>query len=284
MDFGVVITAHNCAEFIEHSVKSVFEQTLQPREVLVVDDHSEDGTFETLQRLKEKYPTLRVERNGRNLERCASRNRGAELLTAKFVCFLDCDDLWLPDYLEKTKAQLTLGNFEASFGLPSLFIDPAGQPIRKKKKPKEPFEALLYGGKVGYPSGSCFKRETFLRLGGYKERYLMREDWEIFLRFHTEGLGIAFIPLHRYAIREHPNRTSRGNRKFLEATLRVVEDYLPKTPSGYREYLLHHAAVQCFRFGDKRCGFKYLRELLKGDWKRVLTFKGVWEIAKRIFR
>ena len=282
MDFGVVITAHNCAGFIEDSVKSVFEQTFKPKELVVVDDHSEDGTFETLQRLKRKYPTLRVVRNGRNLERCASRNRGAELLTAEWVCFLDCDDLWLPDYLERTKARLTAGKFEASFGLPALFVNPQGLPIRKKKKPKEPFEVLLYGGRVGYPSGSCFRRETFLRLGGYKERYLMREDWEIFLRFHTEGFGIAFIPLHGYAIREHSNRTSRGNRKFLEATLRVVEDYLPKTPKGYREYMLHHAAVQCFRFGDKRCGFKYLRELLKGDWKKVLTFKGVWEILKRL--
>ncbi len=284
MDFGVVITAHNCAGFIGDSVKSVFEQTLKPKEVVVVDDHSTDKTFETLQRLKEKYPTLRVVRNERNLERCASRNRGAELLTAEWVCFLDCDDLWLPDYLERTKARLTAGKFEASFGLPALFVNPEGLPIRKKKKPKEPFEALLYGGRVGYPSGSCFRRETFLRLGGYKKRYLMREDWEIFLRFHTEGLEIAFIPLHGYAIREHPNRTSRGNRKFLEATLRVVEDYLPKTPKGYREYMLHHAAVQCFRFGDKRCGFKYLRELLRGDWKRVLTFKGVWEIVKRLPR
>ena len=282
MDFGVVITSHNCAEFIEKSLKSVLGQTLPPKEVVVVDDHSEDDTFRILQNWETKYPNLKVVRNETNRERCYSRNRGASLLNTEYVCFLDCDDLWLPEYLEKTKARLTAGDFKASFGLPKIFINHRGEVIRKKKPPKENFEELLFEGKVGYPSGSCFERETFLHLGGYKGQYLLREDWEIFLRFHLAGHKIAFIPSHEYAIREHGKRTSKGNKKFLEATLKVVNDYVDKIPKRYRALMLYHLAVQCFRFDQKRCGFRYLRGLLRKNWKEFLTFKRIWEVLRRI--
>ncbi len=235
MDFSVVITSFNCEKFIEKSLRSVFSQTYSPKEVVVIDDASSDRTYPILQRWREKYPNLRVVRNEKNLERCESRNLGVKLSKGKFVCFLDCDDLWFENYLENTLGVIN-GGYSAVFGLPKVFVNSEGKVKKKKKPPKEGFETLLFEGRIGYPSGSCFERETFLRLGGYLQKYLMREDWEIFLRFYLSGEKVAFIPSHEYAIREHSLRTSRGNKRFLTATLRVYKDYLNKIPMSLNLY------------------------------------------------
>ena len=278
MDFGVVITAYNCERFIENTLSSVFSQTLTPKEVVVVDDNSRDRTYQILQRLKSKYKNLKVLRNEKNLERSLSRNGGAEALSTDIVCFLDCDDLWGENYLEEV-SKLFQDGADFTFGLPEGFIDERGKLIRRKEV-KETFEELLFSGKVGYPSGSCFKRKPFLEEGGYSNLFLFREDWEILLRLYLKGYKIGFKPNLPYLIREHRNRTSRGNKKFLEATLKVYGAYKDKIPPEYKALFLHHIAVQCLRFDEKGCAVKFLKS---GGWKALKRGKALWEIVKRLF-
>ncbi|HIP97869.1 MAG TPA: glycosyltransferase family 2 protein [Aquifex aeolicus] len=282
MEFSVVITAFNCKRFIEKSLHSVFSQTYSPKEVIVIDDASTDRTYPLLQRWGKKYPTLRVVRNKQNFERCKSRNLGVKLAKGDFVCFLDCDDLWLERYLEKTFEAIN-GGHSAVFGLPKVFVNSEGKITRKKKPPQDGFETLLFEGRVGYPSGSCFNRETFLRLGGYLQKYLMREDWEIFLRFYLAGEKVAFIPSHEYAIREHSLRTSRGNKRFLQATLRVYKDYLKKTPDEFKPLLKYHLAVQLLRFNKKGIGRRLIFSLFVENPSLFKKGKRVWEALKRLF-
>ena len=280
---SLVITAHNCERFVERAIESAFNQAKPFKEVIAIDDASGDKTFEILRRLKKEFPTLGVFRNETNRERCFSRNRGAELSSGEFVCFLDCDDFLGKTYAEGVLNILETSKVDAVFQNPKGFISPKGQ-IKLKKKRKESFEELLFGGEVGYPSGSCFRRESFLNLGGYLQKYLHREDWEIFLRFYLKGLRVAYNPAGDYFIGVHGGRSSAGNPKFLEATLEVVEDYLPLIPKEYRGYTLHHAAVQCFRFKNRRCGFRYLKKLLEENPKVLLNGRRFWELFKRIWK
>jgi len=277
MDFGVVLTAYNCEPFLKASLFSVFSQTLQPKEVVAIDDNSSDKTFEILKRLKGRYRNLKIFRNERNLERCLSRNLGTEKLNTEIVCFLDCDDLWKRNYLEEVRKLFERGA-DFTFGLPKGFVDERGKLLRLKKVKGETFEELLFSGRVGYPSGSCFKRKLLLKEGGYLNRFLYREDWEILLRFYLQGYKASFKKNLPYKIREHGKRTSR-DRRFLEATVKVYEHYKDKIPSDYKPLLLHHLAVQCFRFNRKRCGLKFFKE---GGWKVLNKRKYFWEIFKRV--
>jgi teichuronic acid biosynthesis glycosyltransferase TuaG len=281
MSFSVIITSHNCESFIKSSLESALNQSLKPLEVIVVDDASKDKTFSILQRLERSISLLRVYRNPVNRERCFSRNFGAKVARGDWVCFLDCDDIWENNYLNRVNELLKGGLFSAVYGNPSFFIDPEGRILKRKKKPKESFEELLFSGRVGYPSGSCFKREVFLRLGGYSEKYLLREDWEIFLRFYLSGESIGYTPLLPFGIREHRNRTSKGNEKFLETTLRVYEDYKKKIPDRYRSLLEYHLAVQCFRFRKRKCGLEFLKRL---NFKVLRNPKRFWELFKRLLK
>lgn len=101
VEISVVIPLWNKEEYVERSLRSVFAQTLQPKEIIVVDDGCTDGSVAVVQRLGN--PLVRIVKQ-KNAGVSAARNRGAEEARSEFVAFLDADDIWLPNHLEETAA------------------------------------------------------------------------------------------------------------------------------------------------------------------------------------
>jgi glycosyltransferase involved in cell wall biosynthesis len=97
---SVVIPCYNAAHTIERAVLSAFAQTLQPHEVIVVDDVSNDESREILARLERLQTGLRVVRQSVNEGPAAARNRGLELAAGNWVAFLDADDEWVATKLQ----------------------------------------------------------------------------------------------------------------------------------------------------------------------------------------
>jgi glycosyltransferase involved in cell wall biosynthesis len=95
--FAVVIPTHDRLGYLRQAVASVAAQTHPPDEILVVDDASSDCSAETIER---EFPTVRVIRQAR-LGAAIARNTGIAATTAEWVFFLDDDDLWDGDKLEK---------------------------------------------------------------------------------------------------------------------------------------------------------------------------------------
>ncbi len=100
----MVIPTYNRAEVIGRAVGSVTRQTYRPIEIFVVDDASTDDTVETLNQLP--FPELRVIRHATNQFAAAARNSGMRAATGEYIAFLDSDDTWLPDKLERQVALL----------------------------------------------------------------------------------------------------------------------------------------------------------------------------------
>jgi glycosyltransferase involved in cell wall biosynthesis len=102
---SVVIPCYLCRETIERALLSVLQQTVRPREVLLVDDASPDGgaTVLELQRLADRHgPSvpIRVVLSPHNGGPGTARNRGWEVAGQPFIAFLDSDDAWLPRKIE----------------------------------------------------------------------------------------------------------------------------------------------------------------------------------------
>ena len=94
--FSVVIPAYNAAAFIRQTLQSIYAQTEQDYEIIVVNDGSSDNTESILQ--QEIDPRLRVITQPNGGE-CNARNRGVREARGTYVAFLDCDDAWLPNHL-----------------------------------------------------------------------------------------------------------------------------------------------------------------------------------------
>ena len=95
--FSVVIPAYKAEKFIALTLQSVYRQTEQDFEVVVVNDGSPDGTGDVLAR--ETDPRLRVI-NRENGGECVARNTGTQATRGTYIAYLDSDDAWLPNHLE----------------------------------------------------------------------------------------------------------------------------------------------------------------------------------------
>jgi len=98
---SVIMPAYNCADFIGTTLDSVIAQTYQNWEILVVDDCSTDHTEEVIRSYVEHYPGIRYYKLDENYGPAVARNKAVEMADGKYLAFLDSDDIWLPQKLEK---------------------------------------------------------------------------------------------------------------------------------------------------------------------------------------
>src|SRR5262245_17224568 len=94
---SVVVTAYNQQHYVTATIRSVLDQTFRDYEIIVVDDGSTDETFQELRRFGNQ---LRLERQA-NQGVAGARNAGVRCAGGDYVAFLDGDDIWLPDKLER---------------------------------------------------------------------------------------------------------------------------------------------------------------------------------------
>ena len=97
---SIIIPVHNAENCIDETVRSVFAQSVQDFELLLVEDGSTDGSAERIAAYED--PRVHVLTNGEPHGACHARNLGIEKARGRYIAFLDADDLWLPEKLEKT--------------------------------------------------------------------------------------------------------------------------------------------------------------------------------------
>lgn len=101
---SVIIPCYRCSETVERAIESVHKQTLIPKEIILVDDYSNDNTLKILKILKDKYPInwIKIIELPENSGAGVARNIGWENATQNYIAFLDADDSW---HLEKIAIQ-----------------------------------------------------------------------------------------------------------------------------------------------------------------------------------
>jgi glycosyltransferase involved in cell wall biosynthesis len=96
-DYSVVIPAYNAADTIAPAIESVLAQTVQPKEIIVVDDGSTDETAAVVGEMASRITIVRQPNRGPG----AATSAGIALATAPYIATLDADDLWLPGKIER---------------------------------------------------------------------------------------------------------------------------------------------------------------------------------------
>lgn len=100
---SVIIPVYNAEKYIKETVESVLRQREKDWELLLVDDCSADGTWRLLEELAAAYPDrrIRIFRQETNQGAAKARNRGLEEAQGRYIAYLDADDLWQPQKLER---------------------------------------------------------------------------------------------------------------------------------------------------------------------------------------
>jgi glycosyltransferase involved in cell wall biosynthesis len=112
---SIIMPNYNCAKYIDETIQSVIAQTYTNWELLIVDDCSKDNSVEIIKSYQAKDDRIKLFINEKNSGAATSRNWALREAKGKWIAFLDSDDLWLPEKLEKQIAFMENNNYHFSF-------------------------------------------------------------------------------------------------------------------------------------------------------------------------
>jgi glycosyltransferase involved in cell wall biosynthesis len=232
MSVSVVVTCHDEAGTIEQAVRSVETQTISALvgEIIVVDDGSRDGSRAVLERLESEIEKLRViETPG--VGPSAARNRAVLEANGQVVAFLDGDDFWTPEKLER---QLPVFEHNPSIGLAyGDFVDFSrddaadGRVVTVRRfDPKSSHhlrEYFVHDGPI-MPSTLVVRRSVFDDVGFFDESLRIGEDTELCLRIAENWLFCHVPGAHTYK-RRHAGQASARLDAYLPNAARVTQQF-----------------------------------------------------------
>ena len=202
---SVVIPTFNRAALVADAVSSVLEQSVQPHEIIVVDDCSTDDTPEVLQQFRSQIQVLRTSRNG---ERGAARNLGARESTGEILAFLDSDDRWNPDKLARQAPLAALGPCVTGYEL----IDRNGTVSGARvPSPQQQGLVMLENCFFGSASSLMLPRDVFELVGGYETDRALQgsEDWILLACLHRSGHLVRVLSDLAVQYRVHRGASTR---------------------------------------------------------------------------
>jgi glycosyltransferase involved in cell wall biosynthesis len=177
---SVVIPTYNRASFLKEAIDSVLSQTYRDFELIVVDDGSTDGTPELLLSYGHKIKVIKKANKGPS----ASRNRGIKAAKGDWMAFLDSDDIWKPDKLEK-QVQFIKDNPEIKICQTEEIWIRNGKRVNPRKK-HEMHSGWIYEQCLPLcivsPSSVMIHRDVFEKVGLFDETMLACEDYDLWLR------------------------------------------------------------------------------------------------------
>jgi len=179
---SVVMAVHNGGPYLEEAIRSIFQQTYQNYEFLIIDDASTDETTRILKNLDDFR--VRVITNKENLGLTKSLNLGISEARGEYIARMDADDLSLPHRLEKQLEFLEKNPEHALVGTPYYQIDEAGNIkglVRVLTDDCELRAGLLQQNWFGHGS-VMMRKAAVIKAGGYDERFTYAQDYDLWLR------------------------------------------------------------------------------------------------------
>jgi glycosyltransferase involved in cell wall biosynthesis len=284
---SVIIPAYNAEKYIEESIESVFAQSYQDFEIIVIDDGSTDRTPEVLDRFGEK---LRVVR-GRNRGPSGARNIGISVSRGKYVAFLDSDDLWTPDKLAVQVAFLErhsdigmvfadMLKFNARGVIVNSYLknvhkirDCYDMLLKSQSGLDNATELLLQCNLI--PTGSVLVRKDCLeRAGLFDENLKTVEDLDLWLRL-SMVTKFGFVPRVLKHKREHDANVSSDFCKAVAADIYMVNKFRKEYcdfNKAYGGYYRRRLSKDYFYLGSKCLSEGRIKEA-RGNFAKSLKEK-----------
>lgn len=232
---SVVIPAYNSMKYLPETLDSVFAQTHQNLEVIVVDDGSKDHTEEFMKTYP--HPVVYIKQENKGL--AGARNTGLKAVTSEFVAFVDSDDLWEP---EKIAVQLDVlrRHPEAAMVYSRMsYIDQFSQKTDSSYDCEchegMIFERLFEGNFI--PVSSVLIRKSCVdRVGFFDGRWKGCEDYDYWLRVSVDE-PIAFVDQPFLKYRVHSDNMSKNSLMMAGAIVGVLERVMATYGSRYPSIL-----------------------------------------------
>ena len=278
MKISAIIPTYNYARFVHRAVDSVLNQTYPVAEVIVVDDGSTDNTREALAAYGDRIKYVYQANRGLS----GARNTGTRHASHPWVAFLDSDDWWLPEKIER-QAKLVEADPSLDLVYTSKWLHfPDGEiRLHTALTPDRLWPRFRYVNNIT-PSTVLARRQLMLAGGGFDESLRCCEDWELWVRLGPQIRYAAVMePVVAYQIT--PGSLSANVALEVATAERIAEKTLLGGLAGWRrEYwrrrvmsaVLFRSSVAC-RDSDPAASRRYLLQSLQ-RWPSPFFLPARW--------
>jgi glycosyltransferase involved in cell wall biosynthesis len=214
---SVIIPTYNCARYLPEAIDSALAQTYRDFEIIVVDDGSTDNTQEVLARYGDQIRVIRQSNQGRG----AARNTGILAARGEYIAFLDADDLWVPQKLERQvplfdeRPEIGWACSDAvNFTGSELSLQSRFQTLGLRPFPEARVLNVLVPACAIYSITVVVRASCFAESGLFDVSLPVAQDYDMWLRLATRfpiGCVNEVLALHR----RHPAQVTSGRNAVL---------------------------------------------------------------------
>lgn len=203
---SVLMSVYNGRRYLSFAMDSILRQTYADFEFVVIDDGSDDGTWDVMAGYDD--PRIRRIRHTANQGLTRSLNEGLAHVQGLWVARMDADDVAEPQRLERQIQQVQAAPGLVLLGANTILIDEEGREVGRKRYPGDHNrlldDMLQVRGHFAH-SSALFRTDVVMDMGGYNQRFLKSQDLDLWLRLSQRGeLGCV----QDYLIRRRQHRDS----------------------------------------------------------------------------
>ncbi len=234
---SVIMNCFNCSKYLHEAIDSIYAQTYKDWEIIFWDNASTDNSAEIARSYDNK---LRYFCSESTLPLGNARNLAIEQARGEYVAFLDCDDAWLPEKLEK---QLELFDAKSEVMLvysDSYIIDENGNIIKAAFDTIKPVRGHVFNKLFCYHNfitlpTAVIKKKVLDEVGLFNPSYKMSEEYDLFLKIaYSHPVDYIEQPLAKYRV--HSNNFSKNLDIGIREELEIIDRWLRKDPDLKKEF------------------------------------------------
>ncbi len=247
---SVIMPVYNAADFLAEAVASILQQSFGDFELILGDDASQDGS----RALAAGFRDPRIVRfsNARNLGVARTLNNALVRARGRFIARMDADDVAHPERLARQVAFLSAQPALGLVGCDVILTDAAGRETGREIHPHAaaPIARAILRRNPFAHSTILMRADLLRRWGGYDPRFGHTEDYDLWLRLHARGVGMANLAEFLLRRRVHPAAITQARQRqvardrFLTLAHAVCCYYRNPLLAGH---LLRPAAAYLYR-------------------------------------
>ena len=251
---SVLLCMYNDEKFIQNSVNSIISQTYKNWEMIIIDDGSQDNTYNIVKQIKD--PRIKIYRQ-KNKGLTRSLNIAANHAKGEFLARQDADDISLPNRFERQIELFQVNPDYYIVGSDLAFINEDGDIVETRTSARNKLQAIQTLSRLSAPFGHgslMLRKIAFDQINGYDESYPVSQDFDLLLRISQLDGEMGSVPEILYQWRVHPESVT--SKKWWVQLIQSLKAHKNVKQILHRTYRRRNFFV--FLFTKLFVGFSYI--------------------------
>ena len=280
---SVIIPVYQVENYLERAVDSVLAQTLEEKEIILVDDGSPDGSPEICDRYARQYPEMIRVIHKENQGLGMARNTGVDAARGEYLAFLDSDDTVEPEMYEEMYEKAREGDYDIVMCDVKILYVEENRSVVSSSYPREEIDLGDYiarGNNITYSVNKLYRREIWQE-NRYKK--MLFEDIALIPALVSRYPHIGYVKKPFYHYYRRSNTISTSQVGAMVDIVKAYREFLEGCNPGFRDEAVYCAARQIFwNITDSRTLFRAdFVDFLK-EYKRFFLMNPYLEKDKKI--